>query len=63
MEAYIKYKRFEEILNEVELSIFFDKLITDGWQIIHYQEKKSYGEISLVILAGKRQDNELKKVL
>ena len=69
MERYNKYKRIEEKLTLPELQVLFDELITDGFEIIYYNEKKEevnnvWGkpEINVVIVAGKKQ-NDLKSVL
>lgn len=56
MEAYIKYERFEKEIQQDQLQEFFDELITKGWQIIHYQEKRKEPLIpllSIIIVAGK----------
>jgi len=69
----IKYKRFSETHTEKSIQEFFDKLITDGWEIIYYNEiRQSSGtltnspqesNIHITVLACKKQDNELKKIL
>lgn len=38
MERYIKYKRFNKIVDDNELEEFFDSLIKEGWEIISYKE-------------------------
>jgi hypothetical protein len=73
MEKFIKYKRFNETLDETSIQNFFDKLITEGWEIIYYNEiRQASGMLSsspqeinihVVVLAGKKQDSDLKKVL
>ena len=73
METYIKYKRFEKEISDDDLPKFFDDLIKEGWQIISYKERRdsqpnpNNGYISsslkIVILAGKKQDNSLSRVL
>ncbi len=70
MERFIRYKRFESKLTPEELQEFFNELIIDGFEIIHYNENKEpmkniFGdeEISVVVVAGKKQDSELKKIL
>ena len=66
MEQYIKYKRFEKeiIVGSPEFQEFLDSLIKDSWQIIYYNEQSiSMFAHRVVIVAGKRQDNELKTVL
>lgn len=70
MEKYIKYKRFSEVHRESSIQGFFDKLITEGWEIISYNEiQKSSGtltstpdeiSIHLTVVAGKKQDDGLK---
>jgi len=68
MERSIKYRRFEEFLNtasntsdESSLQIFLDKLVTEGWNIIYYNEEKTdpnhKDELHVVILANKRQNS------
>jgi hypothetical protein len=67
METYIRYKRFHKEINEEDIQAFLDELVKDGWEIISYNE--SIREISkkiilfIVVLAGKKQDNALPKVL
>jgi hypothetical protein len=70
MERFIRYKRFESKLTPEELQEFFNKLIADGFEIIYYNENKEpmkniFGneEISIVVVAGKKQESELKKIL
>ena len=73
MERYIKYKRFSEVHTENSIQNFFDKLVSEGWEIIYYDEvKKSSGtltdtpgeiSIHITVLAGKKQETDLKKVL
>jgi predicted nucleic acid-binding protein len=69
MERFIKYKRIEKKLTLPALQLFFDELITDGFEIIYYNEKKDEindvednSEINVVIVAGKKQI-DLKSVL
>ena len=38
METFIKYKRFEQVIDEENPQNFFDDLIKEGWQIIFYNE-------------------------
>jgi|APIni6443716594_1056825.scaffolds.fasta_scaffold377745_2 hypothetical protein len=38
MEKIIKYKRFNESHTEKTIQDFLDKLVTDGWEIIYYNE-------------------------
>lgn len=71
METYIKYKRFAETLNEKSIQDFFDKLITEGWEIIYYSEIRQPSgmltntpqevNIHITVVVGKRQDNSLSK--
>ena len=76
METYIKYKRFEQEINDGNLQDFFDDLIKEGWQIIYYNEiiKIDYVNVGggntvpvkkfmVIVVAGKKQDNSLSKVL
>lgn len=74
MEKYIKYKRFNEVHTQSTIQGFFDKLVTEGWEIIYYEEmRKSSGPLTdngneeitihVTVVAGKRQETELKKVL
>lgn len=51
----IKYKRFDIVVDVVELQKFFDELITDGYEIIYYNENQVFcdGEIKInVIVVG-----------
>ena len=67
MEKYIKYKRFSETHNEMSIQELYDRLVTDGWEIIYYNEiRQATGQLSntpqevnihVVIVAGKKQDN------
>lgn len=65
MERCIKYRRFEyNKISPDELQKNFDDLISNGWDIIYYNEERTPVhdvEISLlvVIVAGKKQDNTL----
>ena len=66
MEAYIKYQRFEKelIVSSKEYQEFLDMFIKEGWQIIYYSEQLvSMFAHRIIILAGKKQDNNLKTVL
>ena len=76
METYIKYKRFEKEISDDDLPKFFDDLIKEGWQIIFYNEiiKIDYVNVGggntvpvkkfmVIVVAGKKQDNSLSKVL
>ena len=61
MTSFIKYKRFTEDFNNSEaIQEFFDKLITDGWEIIHYYEMpKTHTDLGVIIVAGKRNANNV----
>ena len=73
MEKYIRYKRFRETHDEKTIQEFYDKLIAEGWEIIYYSEiQRAAGMFSntpdeqaihVVVVAGKKQESELKKVL
>lgn len=66
MEQYIKYKRFEKelIVDSPEFQEFLDSLIKDSWQIIYYNEQSiSMFAHRVVIVAGKKQNDELKTIL
>jgi hypothetical protein len=70
MEAFIQYKRIEEKLSPARLQILFNELITDGFEIIYYNEIKAatndvYGneQLTVVIVAGKKQTRGLSNVL
>ena len=66
MEAYIRYKRFETklIVGSKDHQDFFDDLIKEGWQIIYYSEQSvDMFSHRIVVVAGKKQGNELKQVL
>ena len=73
MEKYIKYKRFRETHNEMSIQELYDRLVTDGWEIIYYNEiRQATGQLSntpqevnihVVIVAGKKQDNALPGIL
>jgi hypothetical protein len=73
MENYIKYKRFAETHSEKSIQEFYDRLVAEGWDIIYYNEiRQTSGQLSatpqevllhIVILAGKRQENSLSKIL
>lgn len=73
MEKYVRYKRFSETHDETSIQNLYNKLITEGWEIIYYNEVRhpsgplsgvpKEASIHVVIVAGKRQENELKSVL
>ncbi len=55
----IKYRRFDIIVDTVELQEFLDKLIADGFEIIYYNEKQVFNDgmnkINVVALVCKKQ--------
>jgi len=58
MEKIIKYKRFDETHDINTLNKFFDDLITEGWEIIYYNEHKmAEGKLHVTIVACKKQNN------
>jgi hypothetical protein len=61
MEKYIKYKRIAELVDDVTLSQLFDQLITEGWEIIYYNEivLADMNILKVIIVVGKRQSNVL----
>jgi basic membrane lipoprotein Med (substrate-binding protein (PBP1-ABC) superfamily) len=61
MEKYIKYKRFtKDFIDNDKIQEFFDELITDGWDIIYYQEEpKDVKTLNIVVVVGKRQNKLL----
>jgi hypothetical protein len=69
MEKPIKYKRFSETHNENSIQEFFDRLVTEGWEIIYYNEiRQSSGSLSsspqevnihITVVGSKRQSNVL----
>ena len=70
MEAFIQYKRIEEKLSPARLQLLFNELITDGFEIIYYNEIKAgtndvFGneQLTVVIVAGKKQIKGLSNVL
>lgn len=67
MEAYIRYQRFSEYLNKEEIQPFFDKLVTEGWQILYYTEKEldriaNSKDLYIIIVAGKTS-SQIKNIL
>lgn len=63
---YIKYKRFETSCKTAEdIQEFLDDLITDGYEIINYFEKRGTYDTKnffydLIVIAGKlRNDREV----
>jgi hypothetical protein len=64
MEKSIRYKRFFETHNEETLQEFFNKLVTEGWEIIYYYEHQMMeGKFQITVVCCKRQNDELKHVL
>lgn len=61
MTKYIKYNRFtEEFNNKEDIQEFLDMLITDGWEIIYWNEApKTVVILSIIVLAGKRRTDVL----
>lgn len=70
MVRFIKYERFEKSLTIEELQNFFDDLISDGWEIITYNElnrikisESNFSndkiKIHFIIVVGKKQNNVL----
>ena len=61
LNNYIKYKRFVKELNGDEaIQQFFDELITDGWNIIHYEERiKTVTTMELIVVCGKYNQNKM----
>lgn len=57
MGNYIKYKRFiKDFDNQELIQEFLDELITDGWEIIHYDEiPKTVTMLGVIVLAGKKR--------
>ena len=64
MEKFIKYKRFQENLEQGKIQEFLDNLIRDGWEIIYYNEEfeplLNSGlsldfRLRIVVVAGKKQ--------
>lgn len=63
MEKPIKYKRFDVVVNNVELEELFDRIIIDGFEIIYYNEKPVFDDgqsrLHIIIVAYKKQSNTL----
>lgn len=70
MERYIKYKRISKefvLLDRDHQEDFFDDLITEGWEIIYYNETIDKMDINsselprlrIVVVVGKKQNNIL----
>lgn len=63
MERYIKYKRIEKSVTAAELDLVFRELISDGFEIIYYNETNDYpllnngeSKLRVVIVVGKKQN-------
>ena len=56
-----KYKRFtEEVNGDEAIQNFLDKLTTDGWNIIYYEEKiKDVKTMVITVVCKKTQSNIL----
>lgn len=71
MERYIKYRRIVKefkLDKESEHQKFFDDLVSEGWEIIHYNEKidlhlgSDYpilSDIIITVVVGRKQKIEL----
>ena len=61
MEKYIKYQRFTKDINvDNGIQKFLDEIVTEGWEIIYYNENiKDPFTITITIVGGKRQSNLL----
>jgi hypothetical protein len=69
MEKIIRYKRFVETHDESTIQDFYDKLVTEGWEIIYYNEiRQASGtltnspqevRIHIVALCAKKQSGTL----
>jgi hypothetical protein len=53
-----KYKRFnEEINGDIEIQNFLDRLTTDGWKIIYYNENiKDVKTMVITVVCSKSQN-------
>jgi len=61
MEVFIRYKRFQETHTSESLQTFFDKLVTEGWEIIYYNDiltQDGY-KICVTAVCGKRQEKKI----
>jgi len=60
MEKIIKYQRICELLKREKIQDFFDGLVTDGWEIIYYDEQPNKNlDIIITVIVSKRQSNIL----
>ena len=59
----IKYRRCNIILNTEELQEFFDKLISDGYEIIYYNETEIFdngeNKLKITVVGCKKQNNTI----
>lgn len=53
MYSFIKYKRFHKYIKPTSIQDFFDELITDGWIIIHYEERLINNHMEIIVVCGK----------
>ena len=62
MNKYIKYKRFNKTFdynisletgNDSKIQEFFDNLISEGYEVISYDEKINKKLITIVLFCGK----------
>lgn len=61
MKKYIKYKRISEIFNQEQIQETFDSFITDGWEILYYNEIiKDDDRIHVTIIIGKANEGRTK---
>jgi hypothetical protein len=60
MEKYIKYKRFNDRYTKESLQVFFDLLITEGWEIIYYNEYNQMPDsMHVTVVCGKKQESKI----
>ncbi len=66
---YIKYRRIEKYCNTTEdIQNFFDELITEGYEIINYSEKKESHDgrkffYSIIVTVGKLRAEDKPNIL
>lgn len=55
----IKYKRFNIVVDVLEIQEFFDKLIIDGYEIIYYNENQIIDDgkikMNIIVVGCKKQ--------
>jgi len=62
---YIKYKRIEKYCSTTEdIQEFFDELITGGYEIIYYSEKKDSHDgksffFNIIVTVGKLREDKI----